>query len=617
MQEKDQKQGKGTPFQDDEKDLSAGKDLFKKKRKRRPRKKNTAEDRKKEVLSDSDSKADSKVDDSLKQAEPAGLTPEPVGLTPEPVGLTPEPAISTPEPFSAPVPPVDGAADFPAFDSVNTNDSVHTNVPDENLEHRYNEGADGASEDGPTTAEKEKKPEVKEEPLSPFESADVPREPSGEPTPFSAPTTPGEPTPLESKPFEDKPLDNLGDSSAMPFEAPNVSEHEKKDMVEDSETDEQRDTQADDNIAGTSTLEEGAVQEYEQNDPLTSHPAESPVEELPEEDSLGAGAQVEVSDVTDLNADGEPIVPSDEAGFWDMLEDAGIQKKHVFMVAGVFGFILIIVLFFIFGGYSLLTGGEDKPGELADEVVVEQEIDEPTDESTNEPTIKPVPTTADQEFGLSGLVNSYIFGLEFSKYKVLPGLNLNPVTSGGSTVGVDAALSVGQPQEVSRDAIVFYVDLLRKIDNSRKLEIYNYLNQFVDRRAALQDHLAVLNGLLLQADEAKNYIIQELNRIDVEYDATGDEKDTYETTFFESMNGFNGEQAHDYLELFVGASQQRVKMKAYFNALNTLNEMFDASISALIPRIQDISLNSEALIKGVQVFEVTGSSIDAIILQQN
>ena len=520
--------------------------------------------------------------------------------------------MSSPEPFSAPVSPAKGEADFPAFDSVDTKDSVHTNVPDENLEHRYNEGEDSVSTEEPTAEKKEEKPEVKEEPISPFESAD---------TPFSAPTTPGEPTPLESKPFEDKPLDNLGDSPVMPFESPDVPEDEKKKMVEDNETDERRDTKADDNMidnnmSETSPLEEGAVQEYEQNDPLTSHPAESPMEAFPEEDTSGAGAQVEVSDVTDLNADGGPIISSDDAGFWDMLEDAGIRKKHVFMVIGVFGFILVVVLFFIFGGYKIFTGGDDATDSV-DEIVVEQEVDEPTDDSPDGPTVKPVPTAADQEFGLSGLVNSYIFGLEFSKYKVLPGLNLNPVTSGGSTVGVDAALSVGQPQEVSRDAIVYYVDLLRKIDNARRLEIYNYLNQFVDRRAALQDHLAILNGLLLQADEAKNYIIQELNRIDVEYDATGDEKDTYETTFFESMNGFNGEQAHDYLELFVGASQQRVKMKAYFNALNTLNEMFDASISALIPRIQDISLNSEALIKGVQVFEVTGSSIDAIILQQN
>ena len=571
MQEKDAKKGNGNPFGDDEKDIDAGKisgqDAPKKKRRRRPRNKKTAEDRKKEVLSDSDLNSD-----DLSKQKPAGLIPDL---------------------------PVEGAADFPAFDSV------HTNVPDENLEHRYSEE--------PSAVKKEEKAEVKEEPVSPFESADVPREPS-------APTTPGKSSPLENKAFEDKPLDNIGDTSAMPFQAPEVTEDEKEKMVEDNETDEQRDTQADDNMidgntSKTSPLEEGAVQEYEQNDPLTSHPAESPVEELPDDD-MAPGAQVEVADVTDLNDDGGSAIPADDAGFWDMLEDAGIQKKHVFMVAGVFGLILAVVLFFVFGGYKLFSGGGDQPEQTEQFARPNVKVEQKADESTDEPT-EQVPTSYDQEFGLSGLVNSYIFGLEFSKYKVLPGLNLNPVSSGGSTVGVDAALSVGQPQEVSRDLIVYYVGLLRQIDNVRRVEIYNYLNQFVDRRAALQDHLATLNGLLLQADEAKNMILQELNRIDVEYDATGDEKDTYEVTFFDAMNGFNGEKAHDYLELFVGASQQRVKMKAYFNALGTLNEMFDASIASLGPRIQDISLNSEALIKGVQVFEVTGSSIDAIILQQN
>jgi len=122
--------------------------------------------------------------------------------------------------------------------------------------------------------------------------------------------------------------------------------------------------------------------------------------------------------------------------------------------------------------------------------------------------------------------------------------------------------------------------------------------------------------LLLEAESSKNVVIQDLNSLDVEYDATSLRKDEYETKFFDSMGGYNGDTAYDYLELFVEASQLRVKQKAYFNALNTVDGSLDAAISSLIPRIQDISVNAEALIKGVRVFEITGSNIDAIILQQ-
>jgi hypothetical protein len=226
-----------------------------------------------------------------------------------------------------------------------------------------------------------------------------------------------------------------------------------------------------------------------------------------------------------------------------------------------------------------------------------------------------VPPSFDQIFALSGLVNSYIFGLEFSKYSILQGLNTSPVSAGGSMVGVEASIAVGKSAEVNKNSITYYADLLRRIDEARKINLYDYLNKFVDRRKALQDHLIELNQLVMEADSNRSAILQELERINTEYKAVGEQKGVFEKSFFDSLNSYHGEGAYDNLELFVEASQRQIKDKAYYNTLKTFSDMLGTAISALNPRIQDISVNAEALIKGVRVFEVQGSNIDAIIIQ--
>ncbi|MFA4891324.1 MAG: hypothetical protein WC604_03155 [Candidatus Gracilibacteria bacterium] len=490
------------------------------------------------------------------------------------------------------------SVNFPPFDTA---DIVHANVPHEEAEHRFKD---------------ELKPEK-----------DLPKgmEPSipgviEEGKPFVAPSFPGAPTPLEERALDSKPLDEMMTApSGVPFMAPESKDKEDDKMIEDKETDEEAKTSTDDDFGESKdpphkeiNFEEGAAVQYEQKDPLTSFPSEKLGGTVPEAGIgvLGQDSQVEVADVTESD---------EKAGFWEMLEDAGISRKHVYMLFGGVGAIIVIILFFVFGGYGLFTGGgEEEPtiepdAETADELATEKDDEKAAPVATEEFS---VPVGYDQAFGLSGLVNSYIFGLEFSKQKVLPGLNLNPIGGGGSMVGVEGAIAVGQGQGAAKEAMIYYIDLLRKIDNARQVDVYEYLNKYVDRRAALQDYLALLNSLLLEADSSKNTILQELTRIDAEYTATEDEKDAYEVSFFDAMSGFNGEKAHDYLQLFIEAGQKRIKQKAEYNALRALSESLDASVAVLAPRIQDLSVNAEALIKGVKVFEVPGSNIDAIILQQ-
>jgi len=328
------------------------------------------------------------------------------------------------------------------------------------------------------------------------------------------------------------------------------------------------------------------TESFEKKDPLTAHPSESSVVEV-SVPSAPVAAEVD-----------------DDPGFWAMLEEAGVSKKSVFMIVLVFLGIVGVVFFLLFWRFG---GNSPDTASVPDEEIIE--VSKSGSESV-------VPSDFDQTFALSGLVNSYIFGTEFSAARgVLPGLNLNPISYGGSMVGIDSSISAGTYEVGDKETLVLRIDLLREIENARKVDLYEYLNKFVDRRQALQDHLEILNGLVFKAESEKAAVMQEMTAINSSYEASSEQKVKYETGFFDSLNSLYGETAYNNLELFVEVSQKQTKEKAYYNSLVKINELLSSAISALSPRIRDISVNADALIKGVKVFEVHGSNIDAIIIQ--
>ena len=72
-------------------------------------------------------------------------------------------------------------------------------------------------------------------------------------------------------------------------------------------------------------------------------------------------------------------------------------------------------------------------------------------------------------------------------------------------------------------------------------------------------------------------------------------------------------RSSEFLDSFVVSSQKAVALQAEFNSLATVQEMFLNALKLLEPRYADIEANKEALIKGVKVFDVPASDIDAII----
>lgn len=63
---------------------------------------------------------------------------------------------------------------------------------------------------------------------------------------------------------------------------------------------------------------------------------------------------------------------------------------------------------------------------------------------------------------------------------------------------------------------------------------------------------------------------------------------------------------------FVDVSQEQVEIKAQYQSRQKLYELIYNALLYLNARIEDVTLNKEALVKGVQVVDVRGSDLELI-----
>ena len=67
------------------------------------------------------------------------------------------------------------------------------------------------------------------------------------------------------------------------------------------------------------------------------------------------------------------------------------------------------------------------------------------------------------------------------------------------------------------------------------------------------------------------------------------------------------------MPLASGVQHDANELKAYYNAYRIVLDLCIAYLDLLEPRYQDIVANTEALIKGIRIFDVPASDIEAIL----
>ena len=377
-------------------------------------------------------------------------------------------------------------------------------------------------------------------------------------------------TPFDRKPLEKKPLDRITDSDT------------KKEEKEEDKTPEKIGT------AKERTEQETEATDFDNSDGEVAEKQTDVVDTPVEGEIVGETFGEQKS--SPLNAPAAVAMEVPEENFWEMLENIGITKKRILWVFIIFVVLIVVGIFTLFGGND---SDDVKP--LDKEVTEDQENEEDIEYSD-----------------AYGLISSYIFGLEFTAEPTTPIVAL-PITTWGSNSGIEALFYFGRDYGTRDESFIYYVELLEKLQNIYSTDVYKLLDNSVDRRAALEAHLKEMDSLITDSLEVYEYLIVEMARLDSEFEVLVGQKDLFETEFFNDLQSLHASNSYDNLINFIDDSKTTTEMKAYYNSYKLLREMYVNSINALRPRYEDIEANTEALVKGIRVFDIPASDIDAII----
>ncbi len=474
------------------------------------------------------------------------------GSTPGPVSQPGPPALEeSPVPPAPPVVPINPFASD--FDNV---------VPPKGHEHRYDPHEDTAVK-------------VAQPPVSPFDL--------GPGDDFKV-INPFDPTPND-EPLNEKPLEEVRD--VVPDTTAFYEEKSAQEAGDSVEAEVQNPFAAHAGVVEDKNVDDGfgvGPDVAEDQDFVSAQPPiNNQVIELNAEPVLSEPAVNEVLEVDDFKNE-----------FWHILEQAGISKKGIVIFSLLFVFGVFALLGYFFDWYKFFDFGKG-----GGKTEISNEVQEP----------KVVESSS--KGSIAGIVSSFIFGLEYAQ---LPNpIIVQPIGAMSNIAGIDYALLLGKNDDLSAELFVSYVDLLGKMENIYNVDVYELVNLAVDRRAALEDYLSQMDSLINEGLSALSAIESDLASIGLEYDAKNVEKEQYEALFFNNTQVFYGQTAYDNLRFFMQSDQAAVELKARYSAYNTLRTMFINDLNFLRPKYKDISINSEALIKGIKVFDVPKSDIDAIL----
>ncbi|MEK7672948.1 MAG: hypothetical protein AAB373_03615 [Patescibacteria group bacterium] len=407
----------------------------------------------------------------------------------------------------------------------------------------------------------------------------------GEPiNPFAAPVVP---------PLEDKPLDRVSDVPQNPFADFQQEKHAEE--IKENEAIESEPVNINDRYEDSDNDKDIREVEVVEATPVEPILAEAEVVSSEKEKAPDLPPPVAVVDHND----------GFKEDFWTVLEQAGITRGKIVGAVVVLGFAILIFMGYAFGWYENLMfwkGGPDVSDVTVEEVEGDTDIEiVDSDQEGAQDSASPY-----------DLVSSYVFGQEYNDFAA-EGIVAQPISQIVKFGGYEAAFIFGQKNNLHEERYIEYLDLLNKMKNIYEVNIYEFMNFSTDRRESLEEYLVEMDALINHALIALDSLDANLAILDNEYEVLATQAAQYENEFFAYSEQYYGRAAFEVMDLYVAESQKAIEIKARYNAENALRTKFINYLNALRPRYEDISLNREAVIKGVKVFDIPESEIDAII----
>jgi len=320
------------------------------------------------------------------------------------------------------------------------------------------------------------------------------------------------------------------------------------------------------------------------------------------------------------------IDEEEERGFFgkisDFLAEAGIDSRQI--ITGCI-FLLFIggVIYGLVWGYKKFFGDGEAPSvsditEIIDTDEVEEEISELTPE---ELIIKEREAVKSGE--KTGITSAYTFGYDTGTQE----LGLPPQIGVSFVVGrsereffadtfapIQTAFYYGQEGVQLEHDFVAWIDILQNMKNAYDTDLEALLDNSFDRASTLDEYLLEIKRIDKEAKDAYGQIYETADILKTNLNEATEQKQLYEEDFFVAVDDLSGEKSEFLLLEFIDLAQYESEIKARYNALIRLRDMYEGFMEDFDRRIFEIEANKEALIEGIKVLDVgDSSSLDIII----
>ena len=158
--------------------------------------------------------------------------------------------------------------------------------------------------------------------------------------------------------------------------------------------------------------------------------------------------------------------------------------------------------------------------------------------------------------------------------------------------------------------------ILRQINNTLSVDLFQYLNQSESRADTLDNYINLLNILLEKCNERINDLQTKIAFLSANFAAQEAQIKYSEQVFFDNLKIFQGEDAEKELGQFIGVQEAQVEVRAKIGAYQSLQNYYKFFQPRLDNLLRAIKANRGPLIAGVKVVEIQNMTLPLIIRQK-
>lgn len=337
----------------------------------------------------------------------------------------------------------------------------------------------------------------------------------------------------------------------------------------------------------------------DQRNEMTSKLGDLEVERMEASDELerirnkSADQVHDQTDILDGDSSSSTAFGEDGSGIMDLLREANLSPRHLrFCCGGIF--LVLLLIGFIFGGLKFSQWLSDRPEKVDSEptVVIEEPEQVEPDDDDDSPFVE-------------------IDEIKYTDGTVYAGLML-----GQELTEEDPAVEAGEilgEELVSNDSLALAITTFAELFDALQVDVNELLDQSRDRQDTLDDYVSELKYLSYRGGLELEELRTITDNLSDQFAQVEAEKELFEARFFDDLSDLDAYGATAALNEFVVRGEQVVNIRAQYLARLKLVEYYELVLTSMERRINDIDLNEEALIKGIQVVEIAGSDLDLII----